>query len=145
VASTPRVPLIVVIEGGEPEGKITQPPRATFQVRPTFPHEMRLSAMRGEVVVDFSVDIEGRVRNAYAIRSLNPSLDDPAISAVRRWRFEPGRSGDRPINVNMQVPVVLALGGAAQGGSDGMVAGKNPDFSKLPPELRYDTPPRLVG
>ena len=145
VASTLRVPLIVVIDGGEPEGKTTQPPRATFQVRPTFPHEMRLSGMRGEVVVDFTVDIEGRVRNAYAIRSLNPSFDDPAIEAVRRWRFEPGRSGDRPINVHLQVPITFSLGGVAQGGNDGMVAGKNPDFSKLPPELRYDTPPRLLG
>ncbi|MBL9213032.1 MAG: TonB family protein [Opitutaceae bacterium] len=145
VASTLRVPLIVVTAGGEPEGKVTQPPRATFQARPIYPREMRMSGMRGEVVVDFTVDIEGRVRNAYAIRSLNPSFDDPAIEAVRRWRFEPGRAGDRPVNVHMQVPIVFALDGATQGGNDGMVAGKKPDFSKLPPELRYDTPPKLRG
>lgn len=143
VPATLRVPLIVVTEGGHPEGKMTQTPRVTFQAVPTYPFEMRVSGMRGEVVVDFIIDIEGRVRNAHVVRSLNPSFDDPAIEAVRRWRFEPGRAGDRPVNVHMQVPIIFSLENTYNGGEDGLVAAKKPDMSKLPPELRYDTPPKL--
>ena len=54
---------------------------------------MRASGMRGDVLVDFVVDSEGRVTRAYVVRSLNPAFDEPALEAVRRWKFEPGRKG----------------------------------------------------
>jgi len=144
VAAKIRVPVILT-RGGEPPGKVTQPARVTFQDRPVYPFAMRASSMRGEVVVDFIVDIEGRVRNAHVVRSLNPAFDDPAIEAVRKWRFEPARAGDRPIASHMQVPIVFALEDTLSGGNDGMEVKRRGDLSKLPEALRYDTPPKLRG
>lgn len=144
VAAKIRVPVILT-RGGEPTGKMTQPARVTFQAPPVYPFGMRASGMRGEVVVDFFVDIEGRVRNAHVARSLNPAFDDPAIEAVRKWRFEPARAGDRPVASHMQVPIVFALDDTFAGGSDGMEVKRKGDLSKLPEALRYDTPPKLRG
>lgn len=144
VAAEVHAPFVVVTARPVEEGKPT-PPRVTFQARPIYPFAMRASGMRGEVVVDFIVDIEGRVRNAYAVRSLNPSFDDPAIEAVQKWRFEPARLGDRPVNVHMQVPIIFTLDGTRDGGSDGIEMTSKPDMASLPEELRYDTAPRIRG
>jgi TonB family protein len=144
VAATVRVPFVLVTGSRRPEGTPTQP-RVKEQVPPIYPFAMRLSRMRGEVVVDFLVDLEGRVRNAYVVRSLNPAFDEPALEAVRRWRFEPGRIGARPVTTHMQVPIVFQLDELAGGGHDGIEVNRKPDLSKLPEELRYDTPPRVTG
>ncbi len=145
VAATVRVPFVLVTAGDLPEGKITQTPQVIHQEPPIFPLPMRYSGMRGEVLVDFIVDIEGRVRNPFVVRSLNPAFDDPALEAVRKWRFEPGRVGEKPVATHMQVPILFQLDDTRGGGSDGLIAAGKPDFSKLPEQFRYDTAPRLKG
>jgi TonB family protein len=136
---------VLVTEHLIPGGKTTKLPQVVEQARPIYPFAMRLSGMRGEVVVDFIVDIEGRVRNPYVIRSLNPSFDEPAIDAVRKWRFEPGMAGDRPVPTHMQVPILFQMDMVGEGGSDGLKDLRRPDLSKLPEAFRYDTPPRIRG
>lgn len=145
-ASEIRMPFVVVTEEAEgmAEGKRTIP-KVVRQERPIYPVAMRASGMRGEVVVDFIVDIEGRVRNPYVVRSLNPAFDDPAIDAVRQWKFEPGRVGDRPEPTHMQVPIVFQLDETYDGGTGPMTAGRRSDLSKLPEDYRYDTPPKPRG
>lgn len=145
VAAELRAPFIVVTGGPfRADGKKV-PPKVIKQEEPMYPWAMRASGLRGEVVVDFVVDIEGRVRDAYVARSLNPAFDDPALEAVRKWRFEPGRDGNVPVKTHMQVPVIFQLSGARNGGDDGVNVAKKGDLSKLPEELRYDTPPRLTA
>jgi TonB family protein len=141
VAAEVRVPF--VIEVASPEIGTRVAPRVTFQEPPIYPFPMRASGMRGEVVVDFIVDIEGRVRNAFVIKSLNPAFDDPALEAVRKWQFESGRVGDRPVNTHMQVPVVFQLQMTYDGGSGPTETKKKADQAKLPEEFRYDTAPIL--
>lgn len=143
VAATVRVPFVLVTAGSPFAGKVTQTPQVIHQEPPIFPLPMRYSGMRGEVLVDFIVDIEGRVRNPYVVRSLNPAFDDPALAAVRKWRFEPGRVGEKPVPTHMQVPILFHLDDTRGGGSDGLTAAGKPDFSKLPEQFRYDTAPRL--
>ena len=146
VASEIRMPFVVVTEDGEGAmaGKRTVP-KATHQERPIYPFAMRASGMRGEVVVDFIVDIEGRVRNPYVVRSLNPSFDDAAIDAVRQWTFEPGRVAEQPKPTHMQVPIVFQLDETYEGGQGPLTEGRRPDLSKLPEAYRYDTPPKPRG
>lgn len=145
VAAEIRAPFILA--GGSPfrsDGK-TVPPKVVHQTPPLYPPGMKASGFRGEVLVDFTVDIEGRVRDAFVVRSLNPSFDDPALEAVRKWRFEPGYAGKIPVRVHLQVPVIFQLDGEKDGGRSGVELTKKPDLSKLPEQLRYDTPPRLTG
>jgi TonB family protein len=145
VAATIEFPIVHVTRKDRADGKKVQPPRVVFQARPEYPFAMRASGMRGEVVVSFIVDIEGRVRNAHVVRSLNPSFDDPAIDAVRKWRFEPATADNLPVPKSMQVPIIFTLDHLSHGGKDAVTLEKKADQSKLPPELRYDTAPKLVG
>lgn len=145
VAADVRMPFVVTWRGEQEVAGQSIPPRVIEQVKPDYPVLMRASGLKGEVVVDFVVDIEGRVRNAYVVRSLNPAFDDLALDAVRKWRFEPGRVGERPVRTHMRVPVIFQLQGVYDGGSNGLEVTRKADLAKLPEELRYDTPPRIIG
>ena len=147
VAAEVRVPFLVIATDQDSiqAGGKRVPPRVTFQQRPIYPWAMQASQMRGEVLVDFIVDIEGRVRNPFVVRSLNPAFDDPAIDAVRKWRFDPGLHGDRPVATHMQVPIVFELDATMNGGRGPLSENRRADLSKLPEELRYDTPPSPRG
>ncbi|MDQ3270041.1 MAG: energy transducer TonB, partial [Pseudomonadota bacterium] len=57
---------------------------------PKFPTEALRSGQSGEVQVEFTVNADGSVGNVRVVQS-NPArvFDREAISAVRRWRFQP--------------------------------------------------------
>lgn len=89
--------------------KLDQTPVARFQARPQYPFEMRRAGIAGEVVVDFLVDTNGDVQNAYAIRSSQREFEAAAVQAVSKWKFKPGRKGGRDVITHMQVPIVFTL------------------------------------
>ena len=89
--------------------KLDQQPVARFQARPQYPFEMRRAGIAGEVVVDFIVDNNGDVQNAFSMRSSQREFENAAIQAVSKWKFKPGRKGGRNVNTHMQVPIVFTL------------------------------------
>src|SRR5450631_3339994 len=70
--------------------KLDQAPVAKFQARPTFPFEMRRAGISGEVLVDFIVDTDGAVRNAFAAHSSQREFEAAAVQAVSKWKFKAG-------------------------------------------------------
>jgi outer membrane biosynthesis protein TonB len=42
-------------------------------------------------------------------RSLDPGLDEEARSAVRLWRFQPGRLGTTPVDVAITVVMDFSI------------------------------------
>jgi len=111
---------IIVIPGNRDTGqfrgmevfdisKLDQQPQARFQARPQYPFEMRRAGIAGEVVVDFIVDSNGDVQNAYAISSSQREFEAAAVQAVMKWKFRAGRKGGRNVNTHMQVPIVFTL------------------------------------
>jgi protein TonB len=84
-------------------------PVPKFQAPPQYPFEMRRTGAIGEVVVDFIVDANGEVRNAYALRSTQREFEAAAVLAVGKWKFRPGRKDGRAVPTHMQVPIVFSL------------------------------------
>ncbi len=89
--------------------KLDQIPVAKFRANPQYPFEMRRSGVAGEVVVDFIVDTNGDVRNAYSARSTQREFEAAAVQAVSKWKFRPGKRSGRAVNTHMQVPIVFTL------------------------------------
>ena len=60
--------------------KLDRVPQPKSQARPAYPAELRRAGITGSVVVDFVVDSNGDVRNAYALKSTvnAPASDKPA-------------------------------------------------------------------
>ena len=91
--------------------QIDAAPRAVSQTRPRYPFDLRRSGVGGEVVVDFLVDQDGDVQNAYAFSATNPGFEAAAVDAVSQWRFEPGRKNGAPVITHMRVPIIFTLNG----------------------------------
>lgn len=89
--------------------KLDQPPVPKFRAKPQYPFEMRRAGITGEVVVEFIVDANGDVRNAFAVRSTQRDFEQAAVQAVSKWKFRPGKKGGRAVNTRMQVPIVFTL------------------------------------
>ena len=88
---------------------LDQQPIPKFRAKPQYPFEMRRAGINGEVVVEFIVDANGNVRNAFAVRSTQRDFEQAAVQAVSKWTFRPGRKGGRAVNTRMQVPIVFTL------------------------------------
>jgi len=89
--------------------KLDQVPSARFQARPQYPFEMRRAGISGEVLVDFIVDTNGDVRNAYAVHSSQREFESAAVQAVSKWKFRAGRKNGHAVFTHMQVPIVFTL------------------------------------
>ena len=86
-------------------------PRATAQMAPDYPSAMRQSGEAGSVTVEFDVDTTGRVVRAEAVRYTHREFVDPAVRAVLRWHFEPGKRHGRVVPFRMAIPIEFGLSG----------------------------------
>lgn len=84
-------------------------PAVLTQARPQYPFELRRAGISGEALIDFVVNSEGRVQNAFALRATDVLFAESALAAVRQWTFRPGLLNGQPINTHMQVPIVFTL------------------------------------
>lgn len=115
-------------------------PRVIEQGRPVYPATMRRHGISGEVVLDLEITAEGRVASAAVIQSENPAFDDPALDAVLKWKFQPAVRNGAPTATKMRVPIVFQYN---TGEDRAHRVNAKADQSKLPPEFRFDTPPRV--
>ncbi|MGZ4790103.1 MAG: energy transducer TonB [Terriglobales bacterium] len=51
------------------------------------------------------IDPEGNPRNVKVDRSLSPGLDQKALEAVKKWKFDPAKNDGRPVAVQINVEV----------------------------------------
>ncbi len=86
-------------------GDLSHPPRPTFQPEPTYPPELRNARISGEVVLEFIVTPDGTTRDIRVRSSTNPGFDEPAIRAVRRWRFEPGEKDGQAVHTRVRIRI----------------------------------------
>lgn len=84
--------------------EVTRMPRALAQVQPEVPEEFRSSQREAVVVVEVAISASGKVLDARVIKKAGYGLDEAAMSAARRTRFEPALVGDKPVAVKMQIP-----------------------------------------
>ena len=85
------------------------PPKATFAPDPEYSEEARKAKYQGTVVLFLIVGPDGRPRDIRVARSLGMGLDEKAIEAVRRWRFEPAQKDGRAVAVQINVEVNFNL------------------------------------
>ena len=92
-----------------PGGKVTAP-RILSQIKPRYTYEALRDKIQGSVWLELEVTREGRVDHIRVVRSLDPGgLDQEAVTAVRDWRFEPGRLGDTPVDVLVTVEMDFTI------------------------------------
>jgi protein TonB len=99
--------------GGEGSGDgngASSLPSGGYQVKPRYPDSARRRGVEGTVIIKAYVTEQGRVEQVQVERSAGHSdLDQAAVEAVERWRFEPARRGRQPIAMWVSIPVRFIL------------------------------------
>jgi protein TonB len=86
-------------------------PIGGYQVKPRYPESARRRGIEGTVLLKMRITAQGRVEDVQVVRSTGyPELDESAIEAVRRWRFEPARRNGAPVAEEaVLLPVMFQL------------------------------------
>jgi protein TonB len=86
-----------------------QPSPRGMRAEPQYPFEMKRQGINGEVTLQFLVDPQGDVRDVVVIKSSHREFESPAIQAVQKWKFRPGRKGGKAVTTRMQIPIAFNL------------------------------------
>jgi len=95
-------------------GNGVSPPRPIHTPDPEYSEEARRAHFQGTCVLWLIVDPDGHTRNIRVARTLGKGLDEKAIEAVSKWRFEPARKDGQPVAVQVNVEVSFRLDGSPQ-------------------------------
>ena len=108
----PMAPPPVGTDPGRGPSAFTQPPRPIDQEQPAYPSDAYRNGETGTVVLRITVGEDGHPYGiAIARSSRSRSLDRAAITAARRWRFEPAIRNGVPVSDTVEIPVVFTLQG----------------------------------
>jgi len=85
-------------------------PAAKSLDKPVYPEECRRGGQEGTVTLRVLVRRDGTVGEVQvAAASGVKAFDRAASRAAKRWRFEPARRGDQPVEAWMKIPVIFRL------------------------------------
>jgi len=90
-------------------GGAVSPPVLLTQVLPEYSEEARKARFQGTVILDTIVHKDGTVQVVRIARSIGFGLDQKAIEAVLKWKFQPGRMNGSPVPVALNVQVNFNL------------------------------------
>ncbi|HEX7960757.1 MAG TPA: M56 family metallopeptidase [Terriglobales bacterium] len=85
------------------------PPKMISKVQPTYPADAKKAKREGIVVVGAVIGTDGKVENVSVLKSVDPSLDESAMNAVRQWTFEPALKDGKPVKVETHVEINFSL------------------------------------
>jgi protein TonB len=88
---------------------LDQKPILRVSVNPTYPYEMSRAGISGTVMVEFIINTNGDVTQAQVVHSSHREFEAPAVQAVLKWKFKPGRRGGHVVNVKAQQPLEFNL------------------------------------
>lgn len=101
-SSAPDTALAAVPADGITQRAI---PRGGYQHLPAYPSSARRLGIQGTTLLQVLVSEDGRVAEVLVKQSAGHSdLDQAAVNAVRRWRFEPARRGTEAVAMWVQIP-----------------------------------------
>jgi len=75
-----------------------------------YPDIAKENGIQGRVIVQFTVEKDGRVTNVKILRGVDPTLDKEAVRVINSSpKWEPGRQRDRTVKVTYTFPVIFQL------------------------------------
>lgn len=87
-SANPLTPLVANPRDSHPVPLSTPPP--------VYPPALHEAGVTGQVMVQFTIDTEGRTRDLKVLSSSPPGFEDAALEAIKTWRFVPARKDGAP-------------------------------------------------
>ncbi len=97
-----EVYFVAVDEMPEPLGGLDE-----INAKVIIPPQAKQKGISGIVFVLAFIDEYGVVRKTMLTKGIGNGYDEAAMTAVSRTRFRPGKQNDRPVKVQMQIPVSI--------------------------------------
>ena len=85
------------------------PPKVLYDPEPDYSDEARRAKHQGSVILWVVVGTDGRPHEIKVQRSLGMGLDEKAVEAVRRWKFDPARKEGQAVAVQILVEVSFRI------------------------------------
>ncbi len=85
--------------------KVDEAPTPVKTVMPGYPDKLRKDGVSGIVSVVVVVDEQGEVAAAEVSKSTHDAFTEPALDAVRRWKFKPAVLAGKAVKVRLTIPL----------------------------------------
>jgi len=85
------------------------PPKGVYMPDAEYSEKARKKKISGTVLLAMVVLADGTVRDVTVTQSLEPSLDQQAIEAVKRWKFQPATKDGKPVAVHVKAEVSFRI------------------------------------
>jgi TonB family protein len=69
---------------------------------------LNIAGLTGVEIVEILIDVRGEVQQACLRSGVREDVDDRAVAAIRRWRFEPARLR-HSTSPGLAVPIVMTV------------------------------------
>ncbi len=76
---------------------------------PEYPSRMAKDGISGMVAIRVDIDENGAVTACSVSKSSNAEFDQPALNAVKNWKFKPAQKGGSPVKVSLVIPIKFNL------------------------------------
>jgi len=109
---TPPASTVVVNGVAEPVYKVrdgVKPPRVVYSPEPDFSEEARKRKVRGVVTLSVVVTSAGKTTLVRVLQGLGHGIDEKAVEAVSKWRFQPATKDGKPVSAEIAVEVDFGL------------------------------------
>jgi protein TonB len=90
------------------DGALT-PPVPVRTVAPDYPNEMRRDGVTGLVMVTCLIDEQGNVAETTVAKASNEAFANPAITAVKKWKFKPAQRDGAIVPIKVTIPIKFTL------------------------------------
>jgi TonB family protein len=90
-------------------GKDVSSPVLKSKLEPEYSAEARTAKFEGTVLLRTEIGTDGLVHDIHVIRPLGLGLDEKAVAAVTKWKFQPGMVDGQPVAVVANIEVKFRL------------------------------------
>lgn len=74
-------------------------------VAPDVPASFARGGGSGLVTINFMVDEKGSVQEPTVVKSTHDELNEPALTAIKKWRFKPAKKDGVAVAVRVTIPI----------------------------------------
>ena len=86
-----------------------QPPHSIDHPEPEYSESAKKRKIQGKVVLFAVIGTDGKTHDLEVAKSLETSLDEESLKAVRKWNYKPAQCGDKPVPYETQVVMEFHL------------------------------------
>lgn len=91
------------------EVQVDQKPSPLRKVKPKYPEAARRANREAVVMVEFTVDVDGKAIDIKVADPKGFGFDEAAIEAIEKWRFTPAKKGGKSVPMRVRQPIRFNL------------------------------------